>query len=50
MALQHLPGVEVKDVTVGQAVIEADDAVVTREHLASAIDEAGFTLVEAAPN
>ena len=29
MALQDLPGVDVKDVKVGQALIDADDAVVT---------------------
>jgi len=45
MALQDLPGVEVKDVKVGQAVIEADDSVVTTAHIAAAIDEAGYRLV-----
>ena len=44
MALQELPGVQVRDVTVGKAVIDADDHVVSREQIAQAIDEAGFTL------
>lgn len=44
MALQELPGVEVKDVTVGRAVIDADERVVTPAQVAQAIDEAGFTL------
>lgn len=45
MALQDLPGVDVKDVRVGQAVIEADEQV-TGDHLTTAIDEAGFTLTQ----
>ena len=45
MALQDLPGVEVKDVRVGRAVIATDDSVVTPEHVATAIEEAGYTLV-----
>jgi copper chaperone len=45
MALQEMPGVEVKDVRVGEAVIEADDSVVTTADIASAIEEAGFRLV-----
>lgn len=44
MALQDVPGVGVRDVRVGQAVIDADDMVVGRDHLATAIAEAGFTL------
>jgi copper chaperone CopZ len=44
MALQELPGVEVRDVRVGRAVIDADDQVVTSAQIAQAIDEAGFTL------
>ena len=47
MALQELPGVDVKDVKVGEAIVEADEQVVTSAQLARAIDEAGFTLVEA---
>ena len=45
MALQDLPGVAVRDVTVGAAVIDADDAVVTTADIATAIEEAGFRLV-----
>ena len=45
MALQDLPGVEVKDVKVGQAVIEADDSVVTTADIAAAMEEAGYRLV-----
>lgn len=44
MALQEVPGVDVRDVRVGRAVIEAEEQVVTGDQLAAAIDEAGFTL------
>ena len=44
MALQHLPGVAVKDVKVGHVLIDADDDVVTPAQLTAAIEEAGFTL------
>lgn len=44
MALQDLPGVDVKDVTVGKAIIDADEAIVTQAQLAAAIEDAGFTL------
>jgi len=44
MALQDLPGVHVKDVKVGQALIDADDDVVKAADLRAAIEEAGFTL------
>lgn len=50
MALHDLPGVDVKDVKVGEAVIDADDAVVTAAQLTAAIEEAGFTLVETSPS
>ncbi len=49
MALQELPGVDVTDVKVGQATIDADEAVVTQAQLAQAIEDAGFTLVETSP-
>ncbi len=45
MALQDLPGVTVKDVRVGQAVIDTESAVATPPLIAAAIAEAGFTLV-----
>ena len=50
MALQDMPGVDVKDVKVGQAIVEADEQMVTREQLAAAIDEAGFTLRDVTTN
>jgi copper chaperone CopZ len=49
MALQELPGVDVRDVTVGRATIDADQAVVSRAQLAQAIEDAGFTLVDSSP-
>lgn len=48
MALQDMPGVTVKDVRVGQAVIEADEQQVTADQLTAAIDEAGFTMTAVA--
>ena len=45
MALQDLPGVEVRDVRVGRAVIATEDDVVTAGQLATAIEEAGYTLL-----
>lgn len=42
MALQDLPGVDVRDVKIGEAVIDADETVVTAAQIAAAIDEAGF--------
>ena len=45
MALQDLPGVDVKDVKVGQALIDADEHVVATARLTAAIEEAGYTLV-----
>lgn len=49
MALQDLPGVTVKDVTVGRATIDADESVVTEAALAQAIDDAGFSLARTSP-
>jgi copper chaperone len=49
MALQAVPGVDVKDVKVGTATIDADDAVVTPAQLAQVIEDAGFTLVATSP-
>lgn len=46
MALQDLPGVDVRDVRVGRAVIDTDDSVVTPRQLATAVEDAGYTLVE----
>ena len=38
MTLQDLPGVEVKDVAVGRAVIEADEQVITIDRISRAIE------------
>ncbi len=48
LALQQLPGVDVRDVSVGRAVIDVDEGVVTPPQIAAAIDEAGFTLAATA--
>lgn len=50
MALLDLPGVSVRDVTVGAAVIDIDEAVVTDAQVTAAIEEAGFTRVAASPS
>lgn len=44
MALQDLPGVEVKDVSVGVALVDVDEAVVTEQQVSEAIAEAGYTI------
>lgn len=49
MALQGLPGVDVKDVTVGGATVEVDESRVTQSQLAEAIAEAGYTLEQVSP-
>lgn len=49
MALQDLPGVDVRDVRVGLARVDIDDTVVTRAQLAQAIEEAGFSLAAISP-
>jgi copper chaperone len=41
--LGNLSGIESMDVQIGSAVVETTDAV-TREQLAAAIEEAGYTL------
>jgi copper chaperone len=46
MALQDLPGVEVRDVRIGRAVIRTEDSVVTPAQVKTAIDEAGYALVD----
>lgn len=48
-ALQDLPGVDVKDVTVGGATVEVDQSRVTQTQLAEAIAEAGYTLEQVSP-
>ena len=49
LALQHVPGVDVRQVTVGQADVVVDESVVTTQQLSGAVEEAGYTLVSAAP-
>jgi copper chaperone len=43
--LGKLPGVEVKDVRIGSALIAYDEARVSGDRLRSAVEEAGFTVV-----
>ena len=43
--LAKLPGVEVKDVRVGSALIAYDESQVPGSRIRSAVEEAGFTLV-----
>jgi copper chaperone len=50
LALQHVPGVEVRRVDVGTAEVEVDESVATRRQLTEAIEEAGYTLLDAAPS
>lgn len=49
LALQHVPGVEVRRVDVGTADVVVDESVATRGQLAEAIEEAGYTLLDASP-
>jgi copper chaperone len=44
-ALESLNGLKVESVEIGKALVEFDETVVTREHIATAIDEAGYKLV-----
>lgn len=44
LALQDLPGVDVKDVSIGSAVIDVDESVVTAEQLSHAIADAGYSI------
>ncbi len=43
--LSKLQGIENMDVQIGSAVVEVNDAELSREQLATAIEEAGFTPV-----
>ena len=49
LALQHVPGVGVKQVSVGHAEVVIDESVVTSTQLSEAVGEAGYTLVSTAP-
>ncbi len=44
MALQELPGVDVKDVTIGQATVDVDEHATPLPVIARAIEDAGFAL------
>ena len=44
-ALSMLNGVKVESVEIGKALIKIDESIVTREHIAKAIEEAGYKLV-----
>lgn len=44
-ALSKLDGVKIESVEIGKARVEIDDAIVTREHIAKAIEDAGYELV-----
>lgn len=49
LALQDVPGVDVKDVTTTGATVDVDEARVTDAQLAAVIDEAGYTLGTVSP-
>lgn len=49
LALQDVPGVDVKYVTVGTATVDVDVARVTDAHLAEVLADAGYTLESVAP-
>ncbi len=44
-ALGNLNGLNVESVEIGRAVVEFDETIVSKEHIAKAIEEAGYTLV-----
>jgi copper chaperone len=44
MALQDLPGVQVKDVSIGAAVVDVDESVVSESQLSQALEEAGYSI------
>lgn len=44
-ALSKLDGVKIESVEIGKARVEIDDTIVTREHIAKAIEDAGYELV-----
>jgi copper chaperone CopZ len=43
--LAKLPGVEIKDVRIGSALIEYDESKVSLSQFKSAVEEAGFTVM-----
>lgn len=44
-ALAKLNGLNVESVEIGKALVNFDETIVTREHIAKAIEEAGYKLV-----
>ena len=44
-ALAKLNGLNVESVEIGKALVNFDETIVTREHVAKAIEEAGYKLV-----
>ena len=44
-ALGKVNGLNIESVEIGKAVVTFDETVVTKEHLAKAIEEVGFKLV-----
>jgi copper chaperone len=44
MALQDLPGVQVKDVSIGSALVDVDETVVSEAQLSHAIADAGYAI------
>ena len=45
-ALGMLNGLNVESVEIGKALVEFDETIVTREHIAKTIEEAGYRLVQ----
>lgn len=43
--LAKLNGLNVESVEIGKALVNFDETIVTREHIAKAIEEAGYKLV-----
>jgi copper chaperone CopZ len=44
-ALGTLNGLKIEMVEIGKALVEFDETIVTREHIAKVIEEAGYKLV-----
>ena len=45
-ALDTLNGLKIESVEIGKALVEFDETIVTREHIAKTIEEAGYRLVQ----
>ena len=43
-ALSRLNGVKIESIEIGKALIEINETIVTREHIAKAIKDAGYEL------